>query len=112
MSDIIRMEQYFGVSHQAMLIRLQDEGYLTSAQAESMQAGVIACASRLGYDVSLYKPSPEDKNIRVLGHYICQADRLLHANIISAGKYEEFLLDAFRDDIVFGEDSEAGCLID
>lgn len=112
MSDIIRMEQYFGVSHQAMLIRLQDEGYLTSAQAESMQAGVIACASRLGYDVSLYKPSPEDKNIRVLGHYICQADRLLQARIISAGKYEEFLLDAFRDDIVFGEDSEAGCMID
>lgn len=111
-SDIIRMEQYFGVSHQAMLIRLQEEGYLSPAEAESMQAGVIANAARLGYDVSLYKPSPEDKKIRVLGYYIYQADRLLHANIISAGKYEELLLDAFRDDIVFGKVLEGVGLID
>ncbi|MBD5448883.1 MAG: ImmA/IrrE family metallo-endopeptidase [Lachnospiraceae bacterium] len=112
LNDMIRMEQYFGVSHQAMLVRLQEENELSSAEAEAMKAGVISLAARLGFDVSLYKPSPEDKRIRVLGHYIHQTDRLLQAGLISIGKYEELLLDAFREDIVFGEGTEEGNPID
>ena len=54
----------------------------------------------------------QKKKIRVLGHYICQAENLLQADVISIGKYEELLLDAFRDDIVFGEESEEGVIID
>lgn len=111
-ADIIRLEQHFGVSHQAMLIRLQEEKELTPARAGGMQSGIISLAARLGFDVSLYKPSPEDKKILVLGHYICQADKLLQADIISAGKYEELLLDAFRDDIVFGIEAEEVDAID
>lgn len=111
-SDIIRIEQHFGVSHQAMLVRLQEENELSSTDAESMQTGIIARAARLGFDVSLYKPSPEDKKIRVLGHYICEAETLYQSNIISAGKYEELLLDAFRDDIVFGAETEGGDFVD
>ncbi|MCH5273128.1 MAG: ImmA/IrrE family metallo-endopeptidase [Lachnospiraceae bacterium] len=111
-SDIIRLEQYFGVSHQAMLIRLLEEKELSSDDILSMQNGVISAAARLGFDVSLYKPSPEDKKARVLGYYICQAENLLHADIISVGKYEELLLDAFRDDIVFGSEAEGGDVLD
>ncbi len=110
--EIIRLEQYFGISHQAMLIRLIEENELNSAEAATMQSGIISRAARLGFDVSLYKPSPEDKKMRVLGHYICQAEHLLQADMISNGKYEELLLDAFRDDIVFGEDLEGGVVID
>jgi len=110
--EIIRLEQYFGISHQAMLIRLIEENELSSGDAASMQSGIISIATKLGFDVSLYKPSPEDKKMKVLGHYICQAENLLQANIISIGKYEELLLDAFRNDIVFGEESEGGVIID
>lgn len=106
--EVIRLEQHFGMSHQAMLIRLQEEGGLTSAEITAMQSGIIALAARLGFDVSLYKPSPEDKRMQVFGHYICQAEQLLQADKISNGKYEELLLDAFRDDIVFGDDAEGG----
>ena len=77
-----------------------------------MQSGIISVAARLGFDVSLYKPSPDHKKIQVLGHYICQADNLLQADVISIGKYEELLLDAFRDDIVFGGEEEGGEVID
>lgn len=111
-SEIIRLEQYFGVSHQAMLFRLQEEGEISSTHASSMQTGIISLATRLGFDTSLYKPSPEDKKMRVLGHYIYQAENLLNKSIISNGKYEELLLDAFRDDIVFGDETEGGDILD
>lgn len=110
--EIIRLEQYFGVSHQSMLIRLQEEGEISSAAASSMQAGIISLATKLGFDVSLYKSSPNDKKMRVLGYYIYQAEKLLQADMISNGKYEELLLDAFRDDIVFGGETEGGEILD
>lgn len=110
--EIIRLEQYFGVSHQAMLIRLQEENELSAAEAASMQIGIIALATRMGFDTALYQPSQENKRMRVFGHYIYQADKLLQGEIISNAKYEELLLDAFRDDIVFGEETEGGDMID
>lgn len=110
--EIIRLEQYFGVSHQVMLIRLQEEGEISSAIVASMQTGIISLAARLGYDVSLYKPSAENKKMCVYGHYIYQAENLYKHNLISNGKYEELLLDAFRSDIVFGEETERGAVLD
>lgn len=112
LGDIIRLEQHFGISHQAMLVRLSEEKEISVEDIDSMQSGIISAAARLGFDVSLYKPSPEDKKVQVLGHYIYQADNLLQADVISMGKYEELLLDAFRDDIVFGGEEEGGDVID
>ena len=112
LGDIIRLEQHFGISHQAMLVRLSEEKEISAEDIDSMQSGIISAAARLGFDVSLYKPSPEDKKVQVLGHYIYQADALLQADVISMGKYEELLLDAFRDDIVFGGEEEGGDVID
>lgn len=110
--EIIRLEQYFGVSHQAMLIRLQEEGEISSTDVACMQSGIIMYAAKLGYDVSLYKPSLGKKRMMVLGHYVNLAEKLLQTDVISNGKYEELLLDAFRDDIVFGEETEGGDVID
>ncbi len=110
--DVVKLEQYFGVSRQAMLFRLQEEGELSQPEAEGMQKDVISSAAKLGYDTSLYKPTPENKNKGTYGHYIKQAENLLHSGIISAGKYEEWLLDAFRDDIVYGDETQGGELFD
>ncbi len=110
--DVIKLEQYFGVSRQAMLFRLQEEGELSQSDAADMQKDVIISAAKLGYDTSLYKPTPENENKGTYGHYIKQAENLLQSDIISAGKYEEWLLDAFRDDIVYGDEMNGGELID
>lgn len=112
--EVIRLEQYFRVSHQVMLIRLQEDGELSASETASMQSGIISKAARLGFDVSLYKPSPEDKKTQVLGHYITQAEKLFGMETISNGKYEELLLSAFRDDIVFGyeDETEGGGIVD
>ena len=48
----------------------------------------------------------------VYGHYIYQTENLYKHNLISNGKYEELLLDAFRSDIVFGEETEGGAVLD
>lgn len=110
--DIIRLEQYFGLSHQAMLYRLLDEGFISKDEKNSMQTGIISKAARLGYDISLYYPSSEEKKILSFGHYMKLAEGLLEEDMISLGKYEELLLDAFRDDIVYGENFDGGQVLD
>lgn len=112
LNNIIKLEQYFGLSHQAMLIRLSQEGFISSPEIDTYQGGIINQATRLGYDATLYRPSPKEKEYFTLGHYISLTENLLQEDKISYGKYEELLLDAFREDIVFGDDDEGGELLD
>lgn len=104
--DVIKIEQYYGVSHQAMLYRLLNDGHLKHNQTNKMSRGVIDVALRLGYDTTIYYPSAAGQNMIVLGHYIKTSEKLLESERISQGKYEELLLTAFRDDIVYGVEKE------
>ncbi|MEN6317126.1 MAG: toxin-antitoxin system, toxin component, partial [Clostridiaceae bacterium] len=66
----------------------------------------------LGYDDTLYKPLPTEKQYMTYGFYIQQADEAFRKGLISSGKYEELLLSAYRSDLVYGDESEGGELID
>jgi hypothetical protein len=66
-----------------------------------MKSNVIRSALKLGYDASLYLPLPDNKQYMTNGSYIKLAEELKEKDIISDGKYEELLLDAFRPDMVF-----------
>ena len=110
--DVIKIEQYYGVSHKAILYRLMEEGEIDSEDIKSMETGVIALAARLGYDTTIYYPSAQDKKKMLFGHYIALAEKLLDEEYISYGKYEEILLDGFRDDIVYGIEGEDGVILD
>ena len=46
------------------------------------------------------------------GNYINQVEELYSKGLISNGKYEELLLDAFRTDLVYGDEEEGGDIID
>ena len=46
------------------------------------------------------------------GHYINQAEQLISKGLISYGKYDELLMDAFRSDMVYGDGEEEGDVID
>ncbi len=85
MADVIKMEQFFGMSHLAMFWRL---------------------VRSLGYDDKLYKPNVADRQKYTYGHYLKQVEELSKRDIVSEGKIDELLLDAFRDDIVYGIDAE------
>jgi hypothetical protein len=101
----------FGMSRQAMLVRLMDEGELSLEDTAPMRTSIISHALSLGYDDTLYRPLPEDKARMTYGRYIKRAEELLNRGLISDGKYEELLLEAFRTDLVYGLD-EGGELVD
>ena len=92
---------------EAMLYRLFGEGLITSEQLESYKSRkVLHAAASLGFDTSLYKPSRDEKAYRTFGFYIKQAQELLDKEKISEGKYEQLLLEAFRSDLVYGDEQE------
>jgi len=101
-SDVVKIEQYFGLSRQATLWRLINDGYLSRKKADTMKTGIISSALKLGFDDKLYLPAPEEKQYMTFGKYIKLVEQLKHQELISTGKYEELLLDGFRSDIVYG----------
>lgn len=106
MECVIRLEQYFGVSHSSMLIRLRELHFLTESQIAEMQSDVKITVARIGFDTSLYELSKGNERIKILGYYIDKARLLAENGTISQGLYEELLLDAFREDLVFGQSEE------
>ncbi len=103
--DIVRIEQHFGMSRQATLVRLQSEGLITEDEYNLMKTNAIRSAQKLGFSADLYQPNTEHKQYMTVGSYVKMANDLYSSGKISLGKYEELLLDAFRDDIVYGTDA-------
>jgi Zn-dependent peptidase ImmA (M78 family) len=104
LEDVIEAEQFFQISHKAMLLRLFTEGYISIEKFEEFQKmGVTREAIKLGYSGALYTPSPENKRYFTTGEYIRKVESLLEKGMISNGKREEMLLDAFRADIVYNQ---------
>ena len=108
MQNVIALEQYFGMSHLAMLWRLVSEGYLSKEKLDDYNYGVISAARTLGYDDKLYNPTPIEFQSRTYGHYLKQVEELRQKDLVSSGKIDELLLDAFRDDIAYGLDDDQG----
>ena len=111
---VIALEQYFGISHLAMLWRLISEGWLSPDKLDDYGHGVSRMARSLGYDEKLYKPTPVDLQRRTYGHYLRQVEELRQKDLVSFGKIDELLMDAFREDIAFGleDDVQGGEAID
>ncbi len=109
--EVIALEQHYKMSHQAMLVRLVSENYLDHGDPEEYSRGVIFEARILGLDDSLYQPLPAEMREKTFGYYLKQVEALRDNDLVSQGKIEELLLDAFRDDIVFGS-GEKGDAID
>ena len=113
LGDLIRIEQYFGVSHQAAVYRLMHTPYLgTESGNVFLTEAVRSKAEALGYSSALYKPLPEANQHMTYGNYIHQVEEALERGLISNGKYEELLMDAFRSDLVYGDDDEEGDVVD
>ena len=112
--DVIRLEQYFGVSHKATMMRLKSGPYITRNRFEAFFSSnsVSFTAEIMGFSTDLYRPSPEGNSYGSFGHYITLANRLHESEMISDGKYEELMLSAFRPDFVYGNEGDNGYVID
>ena len=102
LENVVEVEQYFLMSHTAMLVRLLRENYINESDYRTWQSiGITRVATLMGYSSDLYIPSQGNKKYYSVGSYIRKVEDVANRNIISEGKREEYLLDAFRADIVY-----------
>ena len=107
LDKIVEAEQFFQISHQAMLFRLKFDGILSEEMIEKYKKVRISeIATNLGYDLDLYKSTPVEKQFHTTGEYVRKIDKLWKNDLISEGKKNELLLDGFRSDIVYGIEVE------
>ena len=105
LESIIEAQQYFQISHQAILFRLLNEGMIDSSSYEKYKTVMVSYeAAKLGYSSELYQADDESDQYFTTGEYIRKAQMSYDRNLISLAKKEEYLLDAFREDIVYGLD--------
>lgn len=105
-TNILALENKFGLSHLAMLYRLNKYGYINDSQyKEFSEVSIKETAKYYFSDTDLYTVS-NNAYKKTFGHYIKQAKQLKQKRILSEGAYNEMLLDAFRDDLVFQKQNE------
>lgn len=108
LDEIIKIEQYFQMSHDAMLISLKKFGCITEYDRQQFKKIKITTAAKLrNFRTELYE-TPLKPQHTVFGKYISLIEELNSKDIISSGKRRELLLDAFRGDLVynFNEDDD------
>lgn len=99
LNSIIDCEQYFQISHEALLYRLKQEGDLTFDEFNLYKPNIKVKAQYRGYDLSLYSPYIS-KNYTI-GNYVRLVEKVYEKDLISHARKEEFLLDAFLSDLVY-----------
>lgn len=113
LEKVIDAEQFFQISHQAMLHRLVCDNMLSNATADEYRSVTVSTvAAKLGYDKELYFPTNKNKQYFTTGEYIRKVEKMVEEDIISNGKREELLLEAYRADIVYNFDEEETSLDD
>jgi Zn-dependent peptidase ImmA (M78 family) len=89
LQSIIKLEQYFSVSHSSMLVRLKMLGLLDQKAFDYYKTfKATETAQQYGYDTSLYKEG--NQNV-VVGNYGEKAKMLFDKEKISEGHYLELM---------------------
>ncbi len=113
LEKVIDAEQFFQVSHQSMLYRLVCDNLISSEVADEYKSITVSTvAAKLGYGKELYLPTDKNKQYFTTGEYIRKVERMAKKDLISEGKMEELLLEAYRADIVYNIDEEEANLND
>ena len=113
LKNIIEAEQFFQISHMAMMLRLRTDKLISEVEAARyLEIKVSREAACLGYGKDLYLPLPKERHFFTTGEYSRKVEALSEKDIISNGKKEELLLDAYRADIVYNLDEEESILND
>lgn len=88
-ATLLKLEQFFCVSRNALLVRLCTLRLISKEKAASLKKiPVIRSAKEYGYDITLYLPT--NKGL-VVGDYGVKAKTLLDKGLISEGHYIELL---------------------
>lgn len=102
MTICVKLEQCFGMSHLSLIRRLHDNKLITIGEYNNLAVRKpISFSQKAGLSTKLYEPTNINKTV---GKYVRLSNELLDNGLISNSKYEELLLDAFREDLVYGSE--------
>ncbi|NLD11031.1 MAG: ImmA/IrrE family metallo-endopeptidase [Clostridiales bacterium] len=94
--EVIIAEQFFQISHQALLIRLVKNEFISGDRYEELkQLAVTGKAVNLGFSTALYRRSEDEDRYGCTGEYIRKIQQAYERGLIGAGKRRELLLDGF-----------------
>ena len=99
LNSIIDCEQYFQISHEALLYRLKNGGDITFDEFNLFKPNIKNNSMHRGYDSSLYEPYI-DKNYTI-GNYVRLVEEAYEKDLISNGKREEYLIQSYLSDLVY-----------
>lgn len=99
LDSIIDCEQYFQISHEALLYRLKNQGEITSDEFNEFKPNIYYNAIHRGYDLSLYAPFIGKKY--TIGNYVRLVEQAYENDKISSAKREEFLLQLYLSDLIY-----------
>lgn len=95
---IVRAEHFFGISHQAMLVRLFSEGRISQSEYnEYKETQVTTIAGKLGLPLDLYQNLSRSRPYSCSGSYLRKIQEAYDKELISEGKMKELLNDGFAD---------------
>lgn len=102
---IVEAEQFFQISHHAMLYRLAADRMIDWFDVENFKEYTVSKeAAKQGYSKELYQATEQGKQYYTTGEYIRKVEQVLEQDLISNGKREELLMDAYRADMVYDFD--------
>ena len=99
LNSIINCEQYFQISHEALLYRLKSIDDITFEEYNMFKPNIKNNAQLNGYDSSLYEPYI-GKNYTI-GNYVRLVEEVYRKDLISNGKREEYLIQSYLSDLVY-----------
>ena len=104
-SDCLYLENYFKISHQALVVRLKTDKHIRKRKYEQLlDVNICKEAKKYGYSLNLYSPTTHDKDILIESDYAELAENALEKEKISQSRYFEYLLEGGYEDILFGND--------
>jgi Zn-dependent peptidase ImmA (M78 family) len=104
-SDCLHLENYFKISHHALVIRLKIDKHIGKRKCNQLlDFNICKEARKYGYSLNLYSPTSLDKNVLIESDYAELAEIALEKGKISQSRYSEYLLEGGYEDILFGND--------
>ena len=98
-NEIIDAEQYFQISHHAIMWRLRNLEKITYNYYLKYRKEPVRYARKMGYNTRLYEPYTTSNTTD--GNYIKLVNKLFDDNRITVGKKDELLSDAFCEDKIW-----------
>lgn len=100
LDKVIQAEQYFQISHKAMLRKLTELGRISEETAEEYLPYIKYNAQLRGYDTKLYEAFSDEDNL-ILGNYLNMVKKAYDYGRIGESKKDELLIDGFCENLVY-----------